>query len=466
MFVENLNHYVTTPIDLSFILSINVLYMTNFKFNKVPVVVMFMYLCMPLAGKPQSILTKVKNRVENSATQKILNETDKAVNRGINKAVESAATSKPAKQDTKSESPAQEQDTITANTQQSISAFSKYDFIPGDSVLYANDFSNEAIGELPTGWNSNKSTVVVGLEGTSGKWLRLSQNSVVLTDNEQLFGQDFTVEFDLILQIDFKGWMAPSFQFGLLASGTEPPGSNKLLSDPKGEKSFHLEISPLADAGNLNLESYEKYIRYFNSAPERNSLVKNWYRRPVRVAIQGQKERLRIWVDGEKLYDVPKGIPKNGNLNQLFFRLGSSPYQDAQIGVFISNIKIAKGIADTRHKLIEEGKFATTGILFESGSASIKPESTGVLKTIANVLKQHPGIHIRIIGHTDDVGDDNSNLSLSIRRADAVKAWLVSEADIDSAMVQTEGKGESEPVADNGTAAGRAQNRRVEFIKL
>lgn len=420
----------------------------------------------------QSILNKIKDRAGQTATQKVLSETDKAVSKGIDNMIESATSTGQGGQQAEDGSVANtgtpttvEADT-TSNKTATIQSFSKYDFVPGDSVIYANDFAGEAIGELPSGWNSNGNSVMVTLEGLPGQWLRMAQGTLVLTDNERVFGTDFTVEFDMVLQIDFKGWMPPSFRFGLLASGAESSTANKFLSDPKGDKALYVDIAALSDAGNLMLESYEKFTRYFNITPTRNPVVKGWYGRVVRVAIQGQKERLRIWVDGEKLYDVPKGIPKSGDFNQLFFQLGSSPYQDEQIGVFVSDIKVAKGLPDTRHKLIEEGKFSTTGILFDTGSATIKPESAGVLKAIADILKQHADIRVSIIGHTDAVGDREANQVLSEHRALAVKQRLESEYGIAANRLETAGKGASQPVGDNQTAEGRTQNRRVEFIKL
>lgn len=447
--------------------------MKHLSVKRVPIaaVVVMLFSVVPPMAQGQSILNKIKGRVEQTATQRVLNETDKAVSNGIDKAIESAtaggktSSSDNSKPSTDGELAGSGRDT-SSNPRAAIQAFSRYDFIPGDSVLYTNDLAGEAIGELPTGWNSNGSSVIVSLGDIPGQWLRMAQRTVVLTDNEQPFGSDFTVEFDMVLQYDFKGWLPPSFQFGLLASGSESTTSNKLLSDPKGEKSFYVEVSPLSDAGNIVLESYEKYTRYFNNPPTKNRLVRQWYGKVSHVAIQGQKERLRIWVDGEKLYDVPKGIPKGGAFNQLFFQLSSSPYDDEQIGVYFSNIKIAKGLPDTRHKLVEEGTFSTTGILFNTGSATVKPESAGVLKAIAEVLTQHPDIRVRIVGHTDAVGDDKANLELSERRAAAVSEMLQAEYKIEGSRLDTGGKGEAEPVADNQTAVGRTQNRRVEFIKL
>lgn len=420
-----------------------------------------MNLIAPADAEAQSILKKIKGKVENTVTDKILEQTDKAVNKGIDKVTGSAANA-----NSGTEREPRKDGEKQGTSRSPIDAYSRYDFVPGDTVLYANDFSGESIGELPMGWNSNRSSVIVSLDNTQGKWLRLAQNSVTLSDNEKLMGSDFTFEFDLVMDIDFKGWMPPSFQFGMLASGKESPIANKLLSDPKGDKSFYLEVSPLSDAGNLNLESYKGYVRYFHSAPARSNTVKNWYGRSVHVAVHGQKERLRIWVDGEKLFDVPKGIPRESIMNQIFFRLGSSPYQDEQIGVYISNINVAKGNVDTRHRFMEDGRFTTSGIHFETGSTEIKPESTGVLKSIAKVLQENPNVRVDILGHTDGVGDKAENLTLSEERAKSVKQWLVSEAGIEATRIQARGMGETAPVADNGSAAGRARNRRVEFVKI
>jgi outer membrane protein OmpA-like peptidoglycan-associated protein len=96
----------------------------------------------------------------------------------------------------------------------------------------------------------------------------------------------------------------------------------------------------------------------------------------------------------------------------------------------------------------------------------VKPESAGTIKQIADVLKENPAVSIKIIGHTDSDGDDASNLDLSKRRSAAVKAALVNEFGIDATRIETDGKGEKEPVAPNDSAVNKAKNRRVEFIKL
>jgi outer membrane protein OmpA-like peptidoglycan-associated protein len=152
-------------------------------------------------------------------------------------------------------------------------------------------------------------------------------------------------------------------------------------------------------------------------------------------------------------------------MNQLFFEVSHTNYPEDQYGVYVGNIKIATGKPDTRHKLVEEGKFSTTGILFDVNAATIKPESNGVLKELADVLIKYPDLKIKIIGHTDSDGSDAANLELSKKRAAAVATALSQDFNIDASRMQTDGKGEAEAVADNKTKEGKAQNRRVEFIK-
>ena len=121
---------------------------------------------------------------------------------------------------------------------------------------------------------------------------------------------------------------------------------------------------------------------------------------------------------------------------------------------------------DTRNKLITEGEFVTRGILFDVNSDKIKPESYGILKEIGTVLKENPTVKVKIVGHTDSDGDDAKNLDLSKRRAAAVKNALNTEFGIAADQMETDGKGETQPSDPNTTPQGKANNRRVEFIKL
>jgi len=116
--------------------------------------------------------------------------------------------------------------------------------------------------------------------------------------------------------------------------------------------------------------------------------------------------------------------------------------------------------------LITEGKLITRGITFDIGSDKIKGESYGILKEIAQVLQENPTIKVKIIGHTDSDGNATSNLELSKKRAIAISKVLSTDFKIDASRIQTDGKGATEPSEPNTTPQGKANNRRVEFIKL
>jgi len=121
--------------------------------------------------------------------------------------------------------------------------------------------------------------------------------------------------------------------------------------------------------------------------------------------------------------------------------------------------------AELSKQLNEKGSVAIRGILFDTGKATIKPESEGVLAQIIELLKNDTALKLEIQGHTDNVGAQAANLKLSQDRGAAVKTYLVSKGGIDATRLATQGLGDSKPVADNTTEEGRAQNRRVELVK-
>lgn len=115
--------------------------------------------------------------------------------------------------------------------------------------------------------------------------------------------------------------------------------------------------------------------------------------------------------------------------------------------------------------LNEKGSVALHGILFDTGKATIKPESKAALAPISEVLTSDKSLRLEIQGHTDNVGTSAANLKLSQDRAAAVKAYLVSTFGVAADRLTTSGFGDARPVADNKTDAGRTQNRRVELVK-
>jgi OmpA-OmpF porin, OOP family len=111
------------------------------------------------------------------------------------------------------------------------------------------------------------------------------------------------------------------------------------------------------------------------------------------------------------------------------------------------------------------GHVAVEGIYFDTGKATIKPESANSIKEIAKLLKADPALNVFVVGHTDNVGGVDSNLKLSQARAEAVMQSLVGEHGIAAARLSAHGCGQFAPVASNDAEDGRAKNRRVELVK-
>jgi outer membrane protein OmpA-like peptidoglycan-associated protein len=120
-------------------------------------------------------------------------------------------------------------------------------------------------------------------------------------------------------------------------------------------------------------------------------------------------------------------------------------------------------VNDLAEKLEKEG-FVALYVNFETGKATIQPDSKPTLDDAAAALKSASGLKIEVGGHTDNVGTAEANQKLSEDRAKAVMAALV-ERGIDASRLTAKGYGQTSPIADNRTEEGRAKNRRVELVK-
>lgn len=428
----------------------------------------------PVTSKAQ--LRGVLNRAKSNAESRAERQADKAVDKALDKAEgksNSGGSPAPTKEtsskssETSGETIAKTGPTSASNAAPGLESYSKFDFIPGEKILYSEDFAQDEMGELPLGWNTGGKAELVTLNSIPGNWLRLYQNAVYLTSNKTPFTKNFTVEFDVIFQLKSNGYTYPYFSFGFFSSKDEATNANTFLkeNDKYQSAEFVLRLSE-GGSSHLMVKTREDRKSFFDSEIQNLSAIEKYYHKVSHIAIQVQETRTRIWVNGEKKFDLPMASPVAYIYNNLFFDVNSSSYKDDEIGFYINNLKVATGKPDARSKLIEEGKFSTTGILFDIQSAVIKPESYGVLKDIARVLKENASVRVKIIGHTSSDGDDNANLELSKKRSAAVKEILSSEFGIDGSRLETEGRGETQPVADNKSKEGKVLNRRVEFIKL
>ena len=183
---------------------------------------------LPFAADAQlnGIMNKVKNKTKQRADNKIDKEIDKTLDEieGTPKKTEPAAA--PFSKQTGNQNRAVAEETA-------LKSFTKYDFIPGELILYYDNFEGEALAELPTDWNTSGTGEVTTLDKFPGNWLRVHKPFTYLSSNKKEFGENYTVEFDLILQLKNNGWTYPEFYFGLFSTKDEPNDDNNFLRDQK-----------------------------------------------------------------------------------------------------------------------------------------------------------------------------------------------------------------------------------------
>lgn len=131
-------------------------------------------------------------------------------------------------------------------------------------------------------------------------------------------------------------------------------------------------------------------------------------------------------------------------------------------GFYSALVELEKRPEPVAEQLESTGKALVYGINYDFDSARLRPEATPVLEEILAALEAKPGMNLQIEGHTDAIGTDQYNDGLSQRRAASVVNWLVTNG-ISAERLEARGMGETQPVADNATPTGRAENRRVEL---
>ena len=331
-----------------------------------------------------------------------------------------------------------------------LNVYSKFDFVPGSSILYFDNFEKDNTGETPLGWITSNSAEVVTIEGLEGNWVKLSSTSSrhISRNKKQSWGNNFTIEFDiLIVKKDYD----PRMGIALFNSNGKMVTDEAILMDNKPALLFE-SIIVAGGKSRVSLTNRESKVIADNMSeelPYENTA-------PVHISICVQGKRFRMWWNEKKLYDL-SAINEQYLPNQFGFTFGSVGGSE----FYVSNIRVAKDVPDTRAKF-EQGKIVSN-LLFYTGTSKLRPESMGALLDVSKVLKEVTS-PVKIIGHTDSDGDDASNQKLSQQRAETVKSILAKQYGIDESLLSIEGRGETQPIADNKSGEGKAQNRRVEFI--
>lgn len=302
-----------------------------------------------------------------------------------------------------------------------------YDFVPGSTVWFATDFTDEPVGRFPASQLEFVKGNMQIVEWEGEKVLEASGNSSFRVILPEALPEDFTVELTL-------------------RTGTPNMASYVMfMTRETAWNTYEGHYLVLNRYPGIYAQGQEVATMHLS-----RGLADEWHL----VKVQQDGTYAIVYVGSDRVSNLP-----NANFvtdNTIDIDLAAN----ARFPTYIKDIVVSVGLDKLYDALMESGEFTTRGILFAFDSDALLPESTPVLADMVGTLESHPELAIVIEGHTDSVGEDAYNLELSERRAASVVAYLV-ENGIDAGRLQAEGKGESDPVADNATPEGRQQNRRV-----
>ena len=268
-------------------------------------------------------LKKLERKVEQKVNQRIDRNTDRAIDKGLNKV--EGTVKETAKKSTAGRSSGKNGSGSSAST--GTSASSGFDFVPGSRTIFFDDFLKYPAGDFPSGWNTNGSGEIVTLRGKGGKWLKVPDNTSVFPEIKGALPQDFTIEFDLLYP---DSGQRPPVTFGF--SEVLNPAKNSLQH--KGI--FYFIIPP----------SVKQFVGYSTSLYSGRETTTEWpvdrqANKNIRTGIAVNGTRVRLYMDGEKIFDLPKGFDRNSYRNNFHFRAAPLIPKPTD-GFYISNLRIAE----------------------------------------------------------------------------------------------------------------------------
>ena len=318
--------------------------------------------------------------------------------------------------------------------------WANYDFVPGQRVLFYEDYSGDRVGNFPQ-----------RLEFVRGNWeivewqgRRLLRNtgprhSAIRIVLPEVLPERFTIETEVYFPHTNQ-------RFVLL---TQPPQGNWNQVDHN-----YIHIGGAHGTGVDATRSTGLSTSLNDDRRIHEGLI------PIRIIVDG--EYVKTYVGENRTSNIPNAVlPRSEalHLENIYFASEEEP-------MYLGPIRIAASETSLYDALMADGRVATQGIFFDTGSATIRPESSPTLKEIARALQEHGDLRLRIEGHTDNTGSADANQQLSERRAAAVRDHLVQREGIAASRLESAGLGQSAPAADNATPEGRQTNRRVELVVL
>ena len=313
-------------------------------------------------------------------------------------------------------------------------AWTKYDFVPGDTVLFEDLLTDEQNGEFPSKWDLKSGNVEIAMLGDQPVInfpdTKLAEIVPLISEKRDYLPEKFTIEFDA-----YFSEFCTRYTINLYdkVNQKKPANLPEIIISP--DKIF------VYGKGETEFEGNENYPYW------------------QRVAISFNTRSLKIYFGEKRITNIPNlGADPSG------FSIRTKQCHSGNEAL-LKNIRIAKGSMNLYERVVTDGKFITNGIRFDVGKATLRPESMGVINTIVKLMNEHKDLNFSIEGHTDSDGNESDNLTLSEERAATVKSTLIASG-ISADRFTSKGHGESKPLDTNSTPEGKANNRRVEFIKM
>jgi outer membrane protein OmpA-like peptidoglycan-associated protein len=376
------------------------------------------------------------NNVEAQFWKKLKKKAEKIVEKEIDNTIDPNSK--------KGDSEEKEEDTSSEKiSADAPNLWRNFKFVPGEKVIFYDNLQFEEVGEFPSRWDLVKGNAEVAkLNGEKVIILTAENTNIIkpLFNKTGYLGDEFTIEYDVLIPnfFDEKIWHMENeifFDSRVYSKSVEVrfDESSKKTRGWASNRNFKVEGVPL---GNQN----------------------DWHH----ISISYYKGKFKMYYDNRRISNIP-----NFDMNPEIFALNLWCYYNGKKQhpyLAIKNIRIAHGGGQMYKRIIADGKYVTNGIIFDSGTSNIKKSSLGIINKVVSVLQEYKDWKFDIIGHTDNDGDDVSNIKLSSDRAEAVKKAII-EQGIDAARLSIIGKGESEPLNSNSTPEEKANNRRVAFVK-